>query len=253
MAQHYLWADAAILPASTSCLEAFRCGLPCILVASVDNQRKIAAHVRAQGLATVVEAENSLPAEDFLSALQLLINDAQYRVTPSIQTSRMVDGQGCRRILQAMDLYGSRLEPVTLNDAHMLWDWANDPEVRHQSFHPEHIPWETHLRWLQQRLVEPNSKFFILRTAKGEAVGQIRLEAIGKDDAMIHLSCSPACRGRGVGARMLQLAESVGFRRLHALVKRDNTVSLRMFESAGFQRVDEKNGVCNLQKEATST
>jgi UDP-2,4-diacetamido-2,4,6-trideoxy-beta-L-altropyranose hydrolase len=113
MAQHYLWADAAILPASTSCLEAFRCGLPCILVASVDNQRKIAAHVRAQGLATAVEAENSLPAEDFLSALQLLINDAQYRVTQSVQTSRMVDGQGCRRILQAMDLYGSRLERMS--------------------------------------------------------------------------------------------------------------------------------------------
>lgn len=252
MAGHYLWADTAILPASTSCLEAFRCGLPCILIASVDNQREVAAHTRTLNLAAVVEAYDTFPGDAFASAWQTLLHDGEWRAQQSARNSSLVDGQGCRRILQSMDFHGTRLEPVTLEHAHTLWDWANDPEVRRHSFHPEPIPWETHLDWLRARLAEPDSKFFIARTPGGEAVGQIRLQAQGREEALIHLSAAPTWRGRGAGARMLRLVESAGFRHLKARVKRDNTASLRMFESAGFQRVDEQDGACQFQKDLTT-
>jgi len=248
MAEHYLWADAAVLPASTSCLEAFRCGLPCILIASMDNQREVAAHARALDLAEVVEASHELPEDRFDTVLGTLLHDTEWRVAQSARTARLVDGQGCRRILQAMHLHGARLDPVGLDDACLLWEWANDPEVRRHSFHPEPIPWENHLGWLRSRLAEPDSKFFIARTSSGEAIGQIRLQAQSPGQALIHLSAAPTWRGRGAGARMLQLAESAGFRRLHARVKQDNTASLRMFEAAGFERMDENDGACQFQK-----
>lgn len=252
MVDHFLWADAGILPASTTALEAFRCGLPCILIASVDNQRMVAVHARAVGLGRVVEAYDRLDTEIFEEAWRGLLDQSGWRAGQTQRMIGLVDGQGCRRIFQAMDLYGTRLRRVTMDDARLLWEWANDREVREQSFHPEPIPWETHLRWLEARLAEPASCFFIAYSPEGEAIGQIRLQASGREEAVIHLNVAPAWRGQGVGARMIHLAERCGFRWLRAQVKSGNVASRRMFLGAGFQQVDEQEGVCHFQKEISA-
>jgi len=35
-----------------------------------------------------------------------------------------------------------RLRPVCADDCRMIWEWANDPLVRSQSFANDPIPWE---------------------------------------------------------------------------------------------------------------
>lgn len=249
MAEHYLWAHAAILPASTSCLEAFRCGLPSLLIASVENQREVAAHVRKLSFIEVMEAYEHLPSEPLLSACSRLLHDADFRSSQTVQMTRLVDGLGCRRIMRAMDLYGIRLETVTMDDAYLLWKWANDAEVRRQSFHQEPIPWEDHLAWMEEKLKETGSKFFIARALNNEAVGQIRLQYLEPGVALVHISVAPEWRGRGAGARMLRLVELEGFDRLRACVKKENTASLHLFSSAEFKLVEEKNGVLHFEKQ----
>ena len=57
----------------------------------------------------------------------------------------LVDGGGVGRVLQAV-LYGAneealRLRAASQEDVLLLWQWANDPVTRRNSFVPEPISW----------------------------------------------------------------------------------------------------------------
>src|SRR5581483_8142161 len=60
-------------------------------------------------------------------------------------------------------------------DARLLWEWANDPSVRSNSFNQEPIPWESHLRWYEKRLASPGTRFWLLEVNSVPA-GQIRYD-----------------------------------------------------------------------------
>ena len=68
------------------------------------------------------------------------------------------------------------LREINIDDAQILFDWANDPEVRKMSINTEPILWNNHLNWFQRKLSDKTgTKMFILEANK-EVVGQIRFE-----------------------------------------------------------------------------
>jgi UDP-2,4-diacetamido-2,4,6-trideoxy-beta-L-altropyranose hydrolase len=126
-------------------------------------------------------------------------------------------------------------------DVHLYFAWANDPEVRHQSFRADPIAWSEHEPWFAQRLAE--AVLLVAEDEAGVPLGQVRFErADGR--WTIHYSIAPEFRGIGLGARMLSAAIAELRRRhpgarVRGAIKPDNTASLRVFAALGFKEVSE--------------
>jgi RimJ/RimL family protein N-acetyltransferase len=126
------------------------------------------------------------------------------------------------------------------DDARLLFDWANDPEVRQNSVNQQKITWEEHVSWLERKFAGGQSRFFMLEYESRPA-GQIRLDREG-DQWVINYTIAAEFRGKGLGKRMVELVllqfPDATFR---AVVKKDNVPSLRIFEALGFRQTDETN------------
>ena len=90
------------------------------------------------------------------------------------------------------------------DDAKMLWEWANNPEVRVVSFSSKPIPWGEHVQWLKSRLNDPNCIFYIAINSDGIPIGQVRYDIEG-NEAVISISIDKKFRGEGYGSILIQL------------------------------------------------
>jgi RimJ/RimL family protein N-acetyltransferase len=124
----------------------------------------------------------------------------------------------------------------------MIWQWANDPEVRAVSFAPEPIAYADHVEWFETRLADIDCRMYIAEdiTADGHPapVGQVRFERKGQQ-AVISVSLDRQFRARGHGARIIELAcraylAATDTQIINAYIKADNAASLAAFKKAGF-------------------
>ena len=132
-----------------------------------------------------------------------------------------------------------KLRQASQDDARMLWEWANDPEVRRQAFGERVIPWDAHVPWFSEKLVDPRCRIYVVENESGEPVGQVRFDLGDDGTAMIDFSVQADARGRGYGSEGLRAAWDRAFAELDAstvvgLVKPANEPSLRAFQRAGF-------------------
>lgn len=122
----------------------------------------------------------------------------------------------------------------------LIFEWANDPEVRRNSFQTKQISLDEHKKWYDLKMKSKDSLFYILMYNDIPA-GQIRLELEGVS-ACVNYSIAPAFRGKGLGKEMLRLAEKElkenysYITRLVAEVKEENDASKRAFEREGYYR-----------------
>lgn len=66
------------------------------------------------------------------------------------------------------------LRKATPEDMKMLFDWANDEDVRRNSFNSNKITWEEHKVWFERLMKDENQYQYILMVDDIPA-GQIRL------------------------------------------------------------------------------
>jgi UDP-2,4-diacetamido-2,4,6-trideoxy-beta-L-altropyranose hydrolase len=132
-----------------------------------------------------------------------------------------------------------KLREAEPRDVRLLFDWANDPAARAQSFTQATIPWEDHERWFARKLADARCLLLIAEDAQGRPVGQVRFD-VGEDaSAIISVSMAPEQRGRGYGAAAIaQACEALRARRgaltVLAYIRPDNLASQRAFSRAGF-------------------
>jgi len=124
-------------------------------------------------------------------------------------------------------------------DRALLFEWANDPVTRANSFTPDPVPWETHCSWLAGVLRDPHRRLYLVLGPGDEPVGQVRFDRRGEHEAEISMSLAPTRRGQGLAARVIRLAtdrakEDAGFQTVHAFIKPANEVSRRAFARAGY-------------------
>jgi RimJ/RimL family protein N-acetyltransferase len=136
-----------------------------------------------------------------------------------------------------------RLRVVREEDGHLLWEWANDPQVRAAAFSSEPIPWEQHRVWFASKMRDPNCRILVAQNEQGLAIGQFRVDWRTEEDGDIDVSLTSECRGAGYGAVLIDLGVSSVFaergKHLHAFVKIENQASRRAFEQAGFRSLGE--------------
>lgn len=125
-------------------------------------------------------------------------------------------------------------------DMELLFVWANEPEVRRNSFSTKEILYEEHQKWFTDLLNREDCRQYIYMQ-DNDAVGQIRITKQG-EDAEIGYSIRADKRGMGHGKKILQLAcEKVSqdfpeVKKLTAKVKPNNKVSQRAFIKTGFEK-----------------
>lgn len=127
------------------------------------------------------------------------------------------------------------LRNATIDDAKMLFDWRNDIETRKQSINVDEVPWENHILWLEKSLKNPNRKLMIAMIGD-EPVGTVRLDIDEDCYAEISWTVAPRARGRGIGTKMVNTAVLYFNRHLKAQIKPGNIASMKLAESAGFEK-----------------
>ncbi len=141
------------------------------------------------------------------------------------------------------------LRKATLDDAELLFSWANDMDVRRNAFQQHEITWDEHMAWLAGKLEDENCHIYIayVKTADKMTdvsetdIGQVRLD-IMDGVGEIDYSVSAQLRGKGYGTMMLGQLERIAdyrIRKFTARVKRSNPASARVFEKCGFHVAPE--------------
>lgn len=120
-----------------------------------------------------------------------------------------------------------RIRQATIEDAELLFKWANDPEVRRSSFSSRPIAWDEHMRWLTTALDSP--EHVVLIGEEPQPVGVLRI-----DQGVVGITVAPGSRGRGIGKRLLRKGLERYAGPAEAWVKVENAASLAMFRSLGW-------------------
>ena len=126
------------------------------------------------------------------------------------------------------------------DDARLLWEWRNAPDVRAVSLDSDPIPFEQHREWYERSLANPDRDILIAEF-ESTPVAMVRFD-YDNDVATVSIILASKIRGKGMAKRILAGAiEDVHPRpqTLCALIKPENAPSLALFRSAGFEVVQE--------------
>jgi UDP-2,4-diacetamido-2,4,6-trideoxy-beta-L-altropyranose hydrolase len=230
-------ADFAIAAAGTTSWELLFMGVPFLTGAFADNQIPVAETLQKKDLADSAGWYPDVTEESLASRIAILIADDAWRTEHSRRGIETIDGEGVTRALRFMELPAITLRSATMDDARLLFTWANDADVRSSSFSPQPIAWETHEAWLRRKLSDVACAIFIAESA-GLPVGQIRFDLRDDGDSEVDVHTAPEARGKGYGSTIIHegvrlfLKEHGGT--AHAFVRKDNEASRKAFLRAGF-------------------
>ena len=127
-----------------------------------------------------------------------------------------------------MDLKEYTPKPVKAN----IIRFSPEYEVSFRAIHDDEG-----LYWTAERMLKALDEHYVfIAVENGEAVGYIEMTACDDENVPIQILVKPECRGKGYGRALMQTAIENNFPRKMVLdVDADNTVSLNLYLSLGFQ------------------
>lgn len=136
-----------------------------------------------------------------------------------------------------------KFRKANINDVDLYFSWANDQEVRNNSYRSETISFESHVKWFEKKLSSPQTLLLVFEDHFNQPVGQVRIENI-KDYSIIGISIDKNHRGKGYAVEILKQSAAYYFslypkNYIIAYIKKDNFVSYKSFISAGYEFIDE--------------
>lgn len=240
-----LRADLAIGAAGTVSWERAALALPTLVTPVADNQRQGALALADAGAALLVDLQLAAdPCVLLIQAIRSLMERPEQLSKLSDAARGLGDGRGLGRLVTLLlgPASARRLRPAALSDEGLYLVWANDPEVRRQSFNTARIPLDQHQRWFRSRFQSPDALLRVLVDREGLPLGQIRFERSATEpaQAVIGFSLDPVARGYGLASELLQLGVADLARHWGAAVnaygevRAANAASARTFLRAGF-------------------
>ena len=132
---------------------------------------------------------------------------------------------------------------ATQADVDLYYHWANDADVRRNSYQSQSIPYEQHVAWFEKKIVAPNSLLLVFENENQIAVGQVRIET-QENHAVVGISIDQHQRGKGYAVEMLIKASAAYFdsnptKFIYAYIKKDNFASYKAFVAAGYEPLEE--------------
>ena len=235
------WADMAVAAGGSTSWELAFTGLPSLFIILAENQEENLRELERQGFGLCFGRHADFDADAFRAAIDRLAGDAALRTGFAALGRDMVDGLGARWVASLLKGGADfELHPVTKADCELLWEWANDPATRANSFDAEPIPLKRHKDWFHAKLQDPQCSFWIATNAEFGKIGVVRFDQ-HDSEAIISVALAPYARGRGCGKKLVSSACDRMFASsevdlVRALIKPTNKASVRVFEGAGFLR-----------------
>ncbi len=135
---------------------------------------------------------------------------------------------------------------ATIADTNLYFDWANDPDVREQSYSSNPIDLESHGKWFKSKLEDSSCLMLVFQNEENLNIGQVRIQKENINEALIGISIAVEHRGKSYAKEMLKIAsdyflDSNEDFKLNAFIKMKNLSSKYAFEKAGFEFETEKN------------
>jgi len=236
------WADFAVSAAGSTCWELCLLGLPSAVIDIAENQRPIAQALGQDGAAIHLGSGHGFRPDEAAAKVKALLLSSAARNSLSERARRLVDGRGAERVIAAMRGTRFTLRRAKDGDCELLWEWANDPDVRTASFEGNAICWQDHDRWFKAKLADKNCVILIAEN-NGVPLGQIRFDRTLDYEAEIDVSIARKYRGKGYASSLIATASERIFvdtdvRQLHAWIKAGNSASESAFERARFKRCE---------------
>lgn len=226
---------AAITSASGVAYEYAAVGGALFIVQTADNQTALYQYLLKSGMAKAYAAMAEVLDEGSLSTTIKELQQKQRQIFDGQSPARL------REIFSNLSLQRKlKVRLATADDLMLLFEWANDPEVRSHSFNTASIPLEIHTSWFNTKLDSPDSKLYIA-DIQHKPAAHIRFE-IKDHTATISYLISSDYRGKGLGHTILlkgidQLKrDNIEVTQVEGLVQKNNIASVRAFEKAGFRQ-----------------
>ena len=204
-------ADLAIGAGGATTWERSCLKLPSLIVTIAANQQPFAEALDKAGYLKHLGDANTVSAKQICSELLR-------HISPSIKQCKdaggdLTDGLGASRLAIAM--VGPKT-PVKLRHAEeedeaLLLRWANDIQVRSNSFSQEQITASDHHHWFIKGMADPKRLLLIALADNNVPIGQIRFDrqlmpsSNGIYEAMVDLSIDRCARGHGLATEIVFL------------------------------------------------
>jgi RimJ/RimL family protein N-acetyltransferase len=221
---------------------------PNITLIVAENQRAQTRELARRGATLAWDVAQCQQPENIRTALEQLAVAAKSEIMTKAGRDA-IDGKGGLRILTHI-LNRKAAAPLGLTfrlaepaDCQLIFDWQTQPGARVFSRNPEPPVWPDHQHWFAKVLNDPDRHLFIAN-AGANAIGFLRLDKVMIDAALtyeVSILLDQQNRGQGYGRSILQaIAQFCGSVRLAAEIDPRNTGSIRAFNAAGFQALDER-------------
>ncbi len=234
----------AVVPSSTILYECLSRGLKCITGYYTQNQEAIFNGFLEKGV--IFNVGNFLNPNKALSYLKN--NDlANFK----IEQSSIIDGYSCKRLKLIFDLLSNEnminIRLSKFEEMNLYYHWANDKEVRTNSFNQNTIEFNRHKLWFEKKLVSECSKLFYVESS-GIPIGQIRFDKDDNGYWKIDYSVDSKFRGMGFGSVLVEKGvnclKNIEYEvKIKAEVKTDNIASIRVFRKMNFHETTKGNAI----------
>ncbi len=134
------------------------------------------------------------------------------------------------------------LRRATIDDLEFIFQLRNESSVRESSTNTAEVGFESHSRWYNQKINDPNTYLFIM-TIDGKRIGQTRVD-VQDNNGTISVATVKKHRGHGYGRLAIQntcklvFSEDQRVETIFAYIRLDNATSLKVFRKAGFSQED---------------
>jgi len=197
----------AIGAGGTTSWERMCLGVPSIVVSIAENQKSACEKLGRDGLISYLGMQSTLKH----GAIRDAVVQAKTKY-PSLfdQIERgqiLVDGRGCERVAEVMCPSDESQLSVRLakpDDCVEYFNWANDPDVREQSFSSSIIELLDHKKWFAEKMNSNSCEMYVME-ASGLPVGQVRFEK-SNSVAEINYSLDKIVRNRRWASVMLEIS-----------------------------------------------
>ena len=219
----------AIVTPSVLAAEALFMNTPIITIQTAENQVEVAKFLRRKRVTTLKSPQVYKLASRYLFQAR---RKSLFRL-PASETEEF------------------SLHKASEYDLLDLFDLANDPFVRKNSFSTQAIILEEHTKWLHDLLGNRDIRLYTIRSNTNALIAQVRFNKTDKK-TIISLSISKGFRGKRMAEKIIKKGCSAylkeyGNRLIEAQVKEENTASQKSFQNAGFEYFKKENNTLYYQ------
>ncbi len=239
MPELMVWADMAIAAGGSTCWELAFMGVPIISLILAENQMAVANGITKEGFAVNLGWYESFNTRTASREICSLLQSKKRRLKMVLKGQSLISATGRNHVYERISTLSTYIRLATESDCELIWNWANDPEVRQSAFCTEKFSFEDHKQWFYSKIIDPGCFQFVCYNSSDKPIGQIRFDKICNREYEVDISIDRRFRSKGYGAELIkqalcELKNHTEVDVVHSHVKFGNSASKNVFLKVGF-------------------